>query len=77
MKRRSDQPDLFDSVELANGLVRVDPPLGAEPVPKSHAFDFLASPDVPRCVPRPDWVVSEELKLPTDDANWMPEGRFG
>lgn len=29
-------------------------------------FDFAAHPD-PRAVPRPGWVVPEELRLPTDE----------
>jgi hypothetical protein len=34
-------------------------------------FDFEAHPD-PRTTPRPDAVIPPELRLPTDDENWMP-----
>lgn len=64
-----DQPDLFKrgpskaSVAARRSLpVR---PMTIEP------FDFAASHD-PRAVPQPDVIIPDELRLPTDDPDWMP-----
>ena len=62
---RPTQPDLFASSREPARAVTAE----VEP------FEFRA--DGPECVPRPDWVVPEELRLPSDDPNWAPKGRGG
>jgi hypothetical protein len=43
--------------------------------PPPEPFEFLA--DGPECEPDPTWTPPDFLKLPTDDPDWAPKGRFG
>lgn len=57
----------------------LDPPTGNTTVPRVaksaciEPFDFELDGDAARCVPLDGAVIPEEIRLPTDDENWMPE----
>lgn len=57
------QLDLF--AETAPAVPPRPAPREAAYTTSPDAFDFLAHPD-PRTTPRPDWVIPDELRLPTD-----------
>lgn len=36
-------------------------------------FDFERDGDATRCTSPPNWQIHEELRLPTDDPDWLPD----
>ena len=67
----------------------LDPPTANTTVPhptKFHAATWVKKVaciepfddwDLSRMIPDPDYVPPEEVRLATDDPEWVPQGRFG
>lgn len=73
------QPDLFAAVSDHTRPSRVPGAAQREPA-RGHwePFDFMdATANDPRMVSQPGAVIPEEIRLVTDDPDWVPKGRFG
>ncbi len=60
------QRDLFPPPPTISKTEKVREPYRIEP------FDFLRDGDAAACIPQPEVVIPEELRLPTDDERWQP-----